>query len=310
MKRVHAAVIGAVIIAACAALGWKATETRTYAPDAGAPVYAYVDLEHVVMSHPRYGEYHRLELEYNAMIAQYQFEQQHYSRQAAAEGLMMKQFAAVDAVGTAAFNEELKAKLVLKERELNNGLQQQYERIVKERRKTQPIISNADNLRIVNLQLKLQNVALRKEERDAAVSELHTLLKNAGTGVVVTGDDAGGIEAAMAPYREEARQELEQYGRELKEEMEKRRNAGRSAFQSQMERLRDRPDPDKWNLEWKERLAQKEKDISAVRDAIMADIREKAGLAAQEQGIDMVFCEYAGIGTALDITDDIIARLA
>lgn len=46
------------------------------APAAAAtPVYAYADLEHVVMSHPRYSEYHRLELEYNAMVAQYQFEQ-------------------------------------------------------------------------------------------------------------------------------------------------------------------------------------------------------------------------------------------
>ena len=59
-----------------------------------------VDLEHVVMSHPRYSEYHRLELEYNAMVAQYQFEQWNYSHKAAAEGIASQQFAAVDAAGT------------------------------------------------------------------------------------------------------------------------------------------------------------------------------------------------------------------
>lgn len=310
MKRVYAAVLGAVIIGVCAAVGWHAMTAREYAPGAAGPVYAYVDLEHVVMSHPRYGEYHRLELEYNAMIAQYQFEQWNYSHKAAAESLASKQFAAVDAAGTAALNQELQAKMLLKEQELNNGLKQQYDRIVQEKRRSQPIISNADNLRIVNLQLKLQNVALSEDERKAAAEELYGLLKRAGTEVVVTGNEAAEIEAAMAPYREKAREELEQYGREIKEELENRRSGSRSAFQSQLEPLRDRPDPDEWNREWKERLSQQEKDMAAVKDAIMDDIRRRAGDVAREQGIDMVFCEYAGAGTALDITDDIIAGLA
>ena len=75
-----------------------------------------------LMSHPRYSEYHRLELEYNAMVAQYQFEQWNYSRKAQAEGVSMQQFAAVDAAGTAALNQELQAKVAIKQDELNNRL--------------------------------------------------------------------------------------------------------------------------------------------------------------------------------------------
>ena len=86
MKRIYAAVIGAVVIAACIVVGWRAMEQRNQVSETG-PSYAYVDLEHVVMSHPRYSEYHRLELEYNAMVAQYQFEQWNYSHKAAAEGI-------------------------------------------------------------------------------------------------------------------------------------------------------------------------------------------------------------------------------
>ena len=178
MKRIYAAVIGAVVIAACIVVGWRAMEQRNQVSETG-PSYAYVDLEHVVMSHPRYSEYHRLELEYNAMVAQYQFEQWNYSHKAAAEGIASQQFAAVDAAGTAALNQELQAKVLLKEQELNNGLKQQYDRILQEKRKSQPMISNADSLKIVNLQLKLQNLVLSQEERQAAEAELAQLLKSA-----------------------------------------------------------------------------------------------------------------------------------
>ena len=47
-----------------------------------------------------------------------------------------------------------------------------------------------------------------------------------------------------------------------------------------------------------------------VKDAIMADIRDKAADVAQEQGFEMIVANYEGIGTATDVTDDIIAKLA
>ena len=50
--------------------------------------------------------------------------------------------------------------------------------------------------------------------------------------------------------------------------------------------------------------------MNAVKEEMMADIRNKASDVAQEQGIDMIFGEYEAVGTALDVTDDIIAKLA
>ena len=46
------------------------------------------------------------------------------------------------------------------------------------------------------------------------------------------------------------------------------------------------------------------------RQKLMDDIRHCAARVAQEQGIDMIFSDYVGIGTAEDVTDDIIAKLA
>lgn len=307
MKRI-AAVIGAVVIAACIGIGWSTMGQRNHAPET-EPVYAYVDLEHVVMSHPRYSEYHRLELEYNAMVAQYQFEQWNYSHKAAAEGMASQKFAAVDAAGTAALNQELQAKVLLKEQELNNGLKQRYDSILQEKKKSQPIISNADNLKIVNLQLKLQNLVLSQEERQATEAELTKLMQSAETDVVVSGETAAEIDKEMAPYREKAQQELEAYAKTVKEELEKRRSDNQNAFQQQMNSLQDRPNPEIWNQQWKEKLNAKEKEMKSVKDAILDDIKARAADVAQEQGIDMIFCEYAGVGTARDVTDDIIARL-
>ena len=199
--------------------------------------------------------------------------------------------------------------LLLKEQELNNGLKQQYDRILQEKRKSQPMISNADSLKIVNLQLKLQNLVLSQEERQAAEAELAQLLKSAEPSVVISGETAAEIDKEMAPYREKAQKELEEYAKTVKGDLEKRRDDSRSAFQSQLSSLQDRPEPEAWNRQWKERLQAKEKEMKDVKEAILADIRTRAADVAHEQGIEMIFCEYAGVGTARDVTDDIIARL-
>ena len=163
MKRIYAAA-GAAVPMVCLLAGWWFFSHRSQpAPSTAAtPVYAYADLEHVVMSHPRYSEYHHLELEYNAMVAQYQFEQWNYSQKAAAEGTSVQNFAAADAAGTAALDQELQAKVALKENELNNRLKQRYDSLVQEKKKTTPVISQADTLKIVNLQLKLKTLSLSK----------------------------------------------------------------------------------------------------------------------------------------------------
>lgn len=311
MKRIYAVVLGIIIVVAGIGLAWHclhkpAAETEKEA----APVYAYADVEHIMMSHPRYSEYHRLELEYNAMVAQYQFEQWNYSHKAAAEGMSSEKFASVDTAGTEALNQELQAKIALKENELNHALQQKYEQLLKEKKETNPVVSHENTLKIVNLQLKLQNLALSTDEKAAATAELKRLMREDGTAVQDTKAVTAEIDAAMAPHRQQAREELEQYGKTVKADLEKRRADSHNAFQVQLKDLQDRPDPAVWNSQWKEKLESKEKELNTVKEEMMADIRNKASEVAQEQGIDMIFGEYEAVGTALDVTDDIIAKLA
>lgn len=306
MKRIYAAAGAAVLMACLVAGGWFFSHRSHPAPSTAAtPVYAYADLEHVVMSHPRYSEYHHLELEYNAMVAQYQFEQWNYSQKAAAEGRSVQNFAAADAAGSAALDQELQAKVALKQNELNNRLKQRYDSLVQEKKTTTPVISQADTLKIVNLQLKLKTLSLSKEERAATEEQLQALLKGSQADVQVTTRTADEIAALMAPAKAQAKKELDDYAQQVKKDLE-----GRKADSQQLGVLQDRPEPAVWNKEWKDKLDAKEKEMKDVKDAIMADIRDKAADVAQEQGYDMIFSNYEGIGTATDVTDDIIAKLA
>lgn len=313
MKRIYVAAIGIILLVAGIGLVWHMTH-NTAADISGnaAPVYAYADVEHIMMSHPRYTAYHQLELEYNAMVAQYQFEQWNYSHKAAAEGMSSEKFASVDAAGTEALNQELQAKIALKENELNHRLQQKYEQLLKENKEKHPAVAAHDNtLRIVNLQLKLQNLSLSAEEKEAAMTELKRLMRDtiSAASTQETKEMTAEIDAAMAPHRQQAREELEQYGKTVKEDLEKRRAEGYQTFQVQLKDLQNRPDPAVWNSQWKTKLESKEKEMNAVKEEMMADIRNKASEVAQEQHIDMIFGEYEAVGTALDVTDDIIAKL-
>lgn len=312
MKRNYAAAAGAVVLAFCLAVAFWMMHSRTPAvpvTEKGS-VIACADVEHIMMSHPSYSQYHRLELEYNAMVAQYQFEQWHYSKQAASQGQAAKDFSMTDALSSAALDQELQARVAIKQNELNAALEQRYQTLIRERRQTQPALSDEENLKIVNLRLKLAALALSPSERKAAEQELQALLRKNGGDHQTDAAAAADIAAAMAPDKEKAQKELQAYALQVKDELAARQQSSRELFTKQMDSFGKRPEPAVWNAAWKEKLEAKEKEMKDQKEAILADIRDKAAAVAEEQGIDIIFSEYEGIGTALDVTDDIIVKLA
>lgn len=312
MKRKYAAAAGAVVLAVCLAAVFWVMHSRTPAVPVTekGPVIACADVEHIMMSHPSYSQYHRLELEYNAMVAQYQFEQWHYSQQAASQGQAVKDFSMTDALSSAALDQELQARVAIKQNELNAALEQRYQALLQERRKVQPSLSDEDNLKIVNLRLKLAALALSQSERQAAEQELQALLRKSGGDHQTDTAAAADIASAMASDKEKAQKELQAYALQVKDELTARQQSSRELFTKQMDSLGHRPEPAVWNAAWKEKLEAKEKEMKDQKEAILADIRDKAADVAEEQGIDIIFSEYEGIGTALDVTDDIIVKLA
>ena len=311
MKQIHVAAIGAVVAVVCLLIGvwaWHGSHSAVQNNTAG-PVYAYVDLEHIMMSHPGYSHYHHLELEYNAMVAQYQFEQWNYSSKAAAQDKAAKQFGTSGMLMTAALDQELKAKVALKENELNQQMKQRYDELAKAKLDEQNGAGGPKDLQIVNLRLKLQTEALSTEERKAAEKQLYSLMRDNSTGSGLSEKSVQEITTAMAPYKEKLQKDLADYAVQVKGELEGRQQGSQELFQKQMGLLGDRPEPLVWNQEWKEKLSAKEAEIKKEKEAILADIRSKAAQVANEQGIEVIFSEYLGFGTALDVTDDIIVKL-
>ena len=305
----RATYLGCLIICILVAAGiWHFLTKPAPLPAANGPVYAYADVEHIMMSHPGYAVYHRLELERNAMVAQYQFEQWNYSRQASRDNEVLQTLGKTDIVGAAAAEEELKAKVALKEADLNASLQQKYEAILKEKEKQLPALSETERLKALNLQLQLNTLVMSAAQREAARNELIALLrKNGGTNSEAAVEAA---EAEMEPYKKKAEKELEDYIAATKADLQSRQDGTAELLQKQLASMRNMPDPVGWNDEWKKKLADKEQEMNDAKEVIMADIRARAADVALEQGIDMIFSDYAGIGTALDVSDDIIAKLA
>ena len=114
---------------------------------------------------------------------------------------------------------------------------------------------------------------------------------------------------SVPPEKEKAQKELEAYALQVKNELQARQQKNQSVFQQQLGELNKRPEPAVWNKEWKDKLEQKEKEMNEQKEKILADIREKAASVAQEQGIDLILSNYEGVGTARDVTDDIIVKL-
>ena len=318
MKRIHVAIIGAIAAVAIVATGfwaWHHRSSQTQAPPSG-PVYAYVDMDHIMMSHPSYSQYHRTELEYNAMIARYQFEQWDFSRKAAARDKITAAGNGMDShdfVMTAALDQEMKARIALKENELNSSLKQRAESLLQEKSKVPPETLDGDSLKIVNLQLQLNTLSMTAEERKSTQEKLYALMRSSGKPAKSVPDKAmQEVTAEMAPYKEKAQQELAAYAAQVKKESEARQQDSHALFQPPPTAIAafDTPEPAVWNQEWKDKLNGKEKELKDQKEAILADIRDKAAIVAQEQGIDMIFSDYMGYGTALDVTDDIIAKLA
>ena len=311
MKRKYAAIAGAILLAFCLGLAFWLMHSRTPATPVKekGPVIAYADVEHIMMSHPAYSQYHHLELEYNAMVAQYQFEQWNYSHQAALQGKAERDFSVTDALSTAALNQELQARVAIKQNELNAGLEQKYQELLQTKKQEQPELSAADNLKIVNLRLKLETMALSKDERQAAQEELQALLRKGSHNQAMDEATIAEVKAAMAPEKEKAQKELEAYALQVKNELQARQQKNQSVFQQQLGELNKRPEPAVWNKEWKDKLEQKEKEMNEQKEKILAEIREKAASVAQEQGIDLILSNYEGVGTARDVTDEIIVKL-
>jgi hypothetical protein len=151
---------------------------------------------------------------------------------------------------------------------------------------------------------------LTTEERQSLEQKLDALMKSRSQLAPDKEKTVQDISAVMAPAKEKAAKELAAYAIQVKKELQERQQNSHQLFNKQIGEFGAIPEPEQWNQEWKDKLDRKEQELKTEKEIIMADIRSKAAVVAQEQGIELIFSEYLGYGTAIDVTDDIIAKLA
>ena len=269
------------------------------------PVYGVADLETLVKSHPKYSEYFRLETEYSHLVEKYKNEQQRIIRVASQQSKIRA--SVQDQSDRLAAENELKIRVKTKEDELNRKIQDIYSEL-SGKYKEKGVFS-VDNLtaeeraRMANLQMKLTVLGVRGDEKERIKKELHELLSSRAFqgGYPMNGWLPEDVEK-MNSAREKGSAELEKYAdeqaAEIKADLDKKRAETMKTIGAEG-----------FNAEWKDIMEAKQKEIAALKEKMMEDIRREAGRVASEKHLTMIFTQYRANISAEDVTGDIAGKI-
>lgn len=271
------------------------------------PTVGVADMEQLTHAHHRYSDYFRLEQEYHNLLAEYDAERADLiARSAAAQEALAAKISSP--AWAAALDEEFRARVTVRQEEWNARLEARWNEW---RQKEQARISDPElppDLEAVNLQLKLRSLPLDAPTRAEMEARLAELLAARG-GTEWDASLSAEAQADLTALREQAQADLDQYAAAVHAELEAKRDemAAQMTRDVEMSLL---PAGDEWQAKWRSRLQQKETELTALREAMRADIARTAAQIATEKGLEIVFSEYRANLGAVDITADITARMA
>ena len=291
-----AAVTASLVVAGCGSQQAKTT------PPAQSKIGLIV-METAIKAHPKYADVQRLQKDYAALSARIDAEQ----AQSLAAG------AGLPATGSPAGLEqaaakEFEARMTAKEAEVRTRLQAAADQVG--RGMEADLDAYARELdqeyqpQIFSLQLKLKTVQLSKEEVAPLQAEIDRLQKERAAKISVRQQELiAKNDAVMRGKQSEAEKELTAYAQSLNGEL-----AGKLAGrQAEMANRIATPEATGGTAA-AEKLAATDRDIAALQEAIILDIRDKAAKVAVQSGLDTVLAEVKVNVSATDITEAVIAQ--
>jgi len=295
-NRTRIAVVVAVVASlALAGCGTKQPKTASVPAPAAIGV---IDMDKAIKAHPRYADVVRMQKENAALAASLDAERAQaagMSGPLGASGLEQaaaKEFEARMAAKEAEVRTQLEAAAEQVRRDLASELDAYAREIDKE---YQP--------KLFNLQLKLRTIQLSKEEAAAVQAEADKLQQERAAKIAARQQELiSKADATMKAKQSASEQELAAYARTLNAEL-----AGKIAGQK-LEADGGSASGQAGVTETAAKLAAAERDLSALQDAIIGDIRDKAGKVAVRQGLDTVLAGVRVNVRAADITDAVIAE--
>lgn len=291
-----AAVIASLVIAGCGSQQAKTT------PPAQSKIGLIV-MEKAIKAHPKYGDVQRLQKDYAALAARIEAEQA--QGLAATAGLPSTESPAGLQQAAA---KEFEARMAAKEGEVRTRLQADADQV--SRGMAAELDAYARELdqeyqpQIFSLQLKLKTVQLSKEEAAPLQAEMDRLQKERAAKISVRQQELlAKTDAVMKGKQSEAEKELAAYAQSLNGEL-----AGKLAGRQAEMANRIAPPGTTGGTAAAEKLAATGRDIAALQEAIILDIRDKAAKVAVQSGLDTVLAEVKVNVSATDITDAVIAE--
>ena len=276
------------------------------------PQVAVIDMNKAFKAHPKYNQLVTLGQQADTIAAQLDAQQLATNRQIPTQPIpdvSDNQLAELNK----ASEQEFSAKMSAKQDELNPRLAAKAEAIrgtlSAEMKTYTEQVDKEYKPQVFNLQLKLKTVQLTKEETTALQTELEKIeTQHSATLNAKQEQLAGRMDELMAPEKAAIQQQLAAYATELNAEISKKA-AGKQAeivargSEQQMPTTVTEQVPVDTSP-----LALKKQELEALQESIIADITDKTGKVAIDNGFAAVVANVAVNVSAVDITTQVITE--
>lgn len=267
---------------------------------------AVVDVQKIIRSHPKQTAYQELRRQYDTLVARAETERSGQGQTFSAgvpDSALQGINEALDQEFSnkmAAKQQELNARLTAKAEQVQRDLSAQFDSYAKS-------IDETYQPQIFSLQLKLKTVQLSKEEMEKGQKQLEELQSERSAKLTAKEKElVTKLDAAMAPERAAAEQEISAYAAELQASLGKQGAAKSAELAGRL------PNPGQGSSyvrsDLEQQAALKKQEIVALENAIIKDIEDKTAKIAAERGFSMVLGVYSLNISAVDLTDAVLAE--
>jgi len=268
-----------------------------------------IDMTKAVQAHPKYQQLIVLKQQLNTLIAQAQAKQQPISSLSSAKPL--QDHAALNT----ALEQEYKEKMSAKQSELHQALvakaDQLRSQLATEFKEYTEEIDKEYQPQIFSLQLKLKTLQLSKEEMASFQAELEKLQQTRSEKLTAKEKQLSEqMDKTMAPEQVAVEQELAAYSQQLNNQLAQKAAAKGAEIEARNSfSAADANAAAVSNMrELEQQAGMKRQEISALEQAIIQDVRDKAAKVAAERQLDTIIANVQINVNAMDITEAVIAE--
>lgn len=268
-----------------------------------------IDMTKAVQAHPKYQQLIVLKQQLNTLIAQAQAKQQPISSLSSAKPL--QDHAALNT----AFEQEYKEKMSAKQSELHKILltkaDQLRSQLATELKEYTDEIDREYQPQIFSLQLKLKTLQLSKEEMAGLQAELEKVQQMRTEKLAAKEKQLSDqMDKTMAPEQVAVEQELAAYSQQLNNQLAQKAAAKGAEIEARnSSSAADANAAAVSNMrELEQQAGMKRQEISALEQAVIQDVRDKAAKVAAERQLDTIVANVQINVNAMDITEAVIAE--